>query len=245
VSKQSGIGDRLFVAGYDASGDVGAISKIGLSSEAIDVTAISSGGRERIYGLADGEISFTGFWRDDPGAVFEALKNPRTPEDRIVTYLRGQGLGNHAAAMVARQVNFDWSREAAGGLTFTVQCLSGRNGLDWCTQLTPGIRTDANATAGASVDNGAGTSTGWAAYLQVISLTSGNPTVLIEESQDDGAGDPWATLASFGSLTAPGAYVAKSASKTAAVERYLRVRTTGTFSQLKFVVVLTREPLEV
>lgn len=247
MAKQSGIGDRLLVRGYDISGAVSALSKVGMASETLDVTAISSGARERIYGLADGEISFTGYWDDAPGKLHDVLNAPRTPEERIVTYLRGQVLGGQAAAMTARQINYDWTREAAGGLTYSVQCLSSNRGLDWCVQLTPGIRTDASATSGASVDNGTATSTGWAAYLQVLALTSGTPQVIIEESSDNGGSDPWAALsgATFTGISAPGAYLLRSANLTASVERYLRVRTSGTFSGLQFVVVFNREPVEV
>lgn len=247
MAKQSGIGDRLLVRGYDISGAVGALSRIAAPSEVIDVTAISAGARERIYGLADGELTFTGFWDSAPDRLHDVLRAPRSPEERIVTYLRGQQLGGAAAAMTARQINYDWSREAAGGLTVTVQCLSSNRGLDWCTQLTPGIRTDASAASGASVDNGAATATGWAAYLQVLALTSGTPQVVIEESEDDGGSDPWTALAgaTFTGISAPGAYLLRSASLSASVERYLRVRTTGTFSGLQFVVVFTREPVEV
>lgn len=242
--KQSGIGDLLLVQGRNVTADVGAITKIGASSDVIDVTSIGSGGRERIYGVVDGEISYSGFWDVAAGRLHEAARNHRTPADRVVTYMRGAGIGRPAAAMVAAQTNYDWSREAGGALSGTVQCLGNGSALDWGAQLTDGISTFASAGSLASVDNGTATSTGWAAYLQVVALASGSPTVLIEESADNGGADPWATLsgASFTGLTAPGAYRLVGA-PGAAVERYVRCRVTGTFSGLQIALVFAREPM--
>lgn len=243
--KQTGIGDRLLVAGYDISGDVGAVSRIGSSSEVLDVTAISAAARERVYGIADGEISFSAFWNAAPAGEHQVLRAKGA--GRIVTYLRGTGLGAPAACMDAAQVSYDLTREAGGALTASIQCLARERAIDWGVQLTPGGRTDASAASGAGVDNGQSTATGWAAYLHVLALGSGAPTVVIEQSDDGGGSDPWAALpgATFTGLAAGNAYLLRSASLTAPVKRWLRVVSSGTFSGLTYVVAFSRSPVEV
>jgi hypothetical protein len=244
--KQSGLGDRLLVGGFDVSADIGGISALSFPSDVLDVTALPSEARERIYGLADVSITFTGYWDAGAGRLHAAAADHRTPGLRVVTYLRGAGLGRPAAGAVVRQVNYDWTREAGGALSGTIQCQGAAGyGLDWGVQLTAGVSTLASAGALTGIDNGAASSTGWSAYLQVVGLTSGTPTVVVEQSDDNGGADPWAALsgASFTGLVAPGGYALRSATPTAAVKRWVRARATGTFSGLQFALVFSREPV--
>lgn len=250
MTKQSGIGDQLFIAGYDISGDVGSIDRCSSNSEALDITAINASGHERLLGRFDGEISFAHYFNDASLQEHVALAAKGSGADRVVTYFRSSAIGNVAAGLVAKQINYDWDRPADGSLTGKTQCLASNKGLDWCEQLTVGKRTDTGATNGASRNNGGSSSTGLAAYLQVFSFTGTDATVKIEASSNDGGGDPYAMITggAFAQIEAGNPAPTAERICTAldqAVEQYLRVvtSTTGGFSSLIFAVCATREPV--
>src|SRR5262245_12601077 len=73
MSKQSGIGMKLYLQGVDMSGDVGAIGTMRSSVAVIDVTPIDKEAMERIPGLRDGEITFNCFFNNAEDETFDAL----------------------------------------------------------------------------------------------------------------------------------------------------------------------------
>src|SRR6266545_7652533 len=154
MAKQSGLGDNLYVGGYDLSGDVGAIGSIAGGPAALDVTAIDKSGHERLGGQRDGSLEFTSFFDDAALAEHAALKTLPTT-DRIVSYYRGTVLGGQAASLVAKQINYDPTRGEDGSLTFKVNALANGYGLDWGRSLTAGKRSDGGAANGTGVDFGA------------------------------------------------------------------------------------------
>jgi len=241
VAKQSGLGDNLYVAGYDLSGDISALGRIGGGPAALDVTGIDKSAFERIGGLRDGSLEFTSFFNDAAGRAHPRLSTLPTT-DVSITYCRGTTLGNPAAAIVAKQINYDGTRGDDGAFTFAVQAQANGYGLEWGRQLTAGKRTDTTATNGSSVDFGTGsTAFGLQAYLHVFAFTGTSVTVTIQESSDDGAGDAWAAVTGGAFTAATGVTserIATSASQT--VERYLRVVTSGTFSNAVFAVTVVR-----
>jgi hypothetical protein len=83
---------------------------------------------------------------------------------------------------------------------------------------------------------------GGQAYLSVGAFTGSSATVTLQHSADNAA---WSTLAAFTAVTsAPGSQRVVVANNTT-VSRYLRVITTGTFTNLKFAVMFNRNPLAV
>jgi len=241
MAKQSGLGDQIYVGGSDLSGDVGAVQTIRSSVNPLDVTAIDKSAHERIHGLYDGEISFNSFFNDAALAEHAELKL-RPTADTLVSYFRGTVLGNESACLTGKQINYDPTRTADGGLIFTVQALSNGFGLEWGKMLTAGKRTDTVATAPATgVDfNDVSTAFGMAAYLHIFSFTGTSVTMRIQDSADN---------SSFANITGLGAFTTASASTferietdllTRTIRRYLKVNTTGTFSECTFAVVAVR-----
>lgn len=241
MGKQSGLGDNLYVAGYDLSGDIGAVDTISGGPAVLDVTSIDKSAMQRIGGVRSGGIDYTAFYDTQTDQAHARLKLLPTT-DQILTYCRGTTLGGPAACIVAKQLNYDPTRSPDGSFTFKVSSQSNGYGLEWGTQLTPGKRTDATATNGTGVDLGAtwSHSFGLQAYIHVFALASGTPTVKIQSSSDDAATDAYADVAgaTFGVVTANTAARVATASDLA-IERYLRVVTTGIFSTLTFSVVVT------
>lgn len=245
MAKQSGLGDQLFIAGYDISGDVGAVTRMANPSTVLDVTGISSEGHERIHGLYDGEISFNAFFNDADDRAHEALAAKGSGADRVVSYFKGSTIGNMAAGLVAKQVNYDWQRGQDGSLVASVQALGNGYGLDYGQMLTAGKRTDTEATNGSSLDGGAATALGLAAYLQVFAFSGTDVTISLEDSANN---SDWTAIsgAEFTEVTAGPTAERIVLALTADVRRYVRVvtSTTGGFTSVTFAVSFTRNPYQ-
>jgi hypothetical protein len=240
MAKQSGLGDNLYVAEFDLSGDIGVIDTISGGPNPLEVTGINKSGKERLGGVRDGTMEFTAFFNDAAGAEHGAL-SPRPTGNRQVSYFRGTALGGSAASMIAKQIGYDPTRGEDGSLTEKVQALATDFGLQWGTQLTAGKRTDGGATNGTGVDFGASSAFGLQAFLHVFAFTGTSVTVKLQDSNDNGGGDPYADVVggSFSAVAAPtDQRIATAGNLT--VKRWLRVVTTGTFSNAVFAVVAVR-----
>lgn len=246
MAKQSGLGDNFYVSGYDLSGDTAALGTISGGIATIDTTGIDKSAYERIGGRRDGFIEWTSHFNPTADKQHAVLKSLPTT-DRILTYCRGTTLGNPAACLVAKQINYDMSRSDDGALTIAVRADANGYGLEWGNQLTAGKRTDTTATNGTSVDFGTGsTAFGLQAYLQVFAFTGTSVTVKLQESSDNGSGDAFADVTGGGFTAATGITTERiQTSRTQTVERYLRVVTTGTFSNAVFSVVVIRNDTSV
>jgi len=157
VSKQSGLGARFLVGGYDISGDVSAIDQINGGVALGDVTDITQLAHSRLPLLRDGSMGFTVFM--DVANAHPVLSALPTADTAMEALLPPQAIGNPVAALVARQVNYDPNRAADGALTMKVEGQGDGYGLEWGVALTPGLRTDTTATDGSSLDQGAGFTT--------------------------------------------------------------------------------------
>jgi len=246
MAKRSGLGASLLVDGYDLSADVMAVDKIGDATALLDFTSIADSGHARQHGLIDGDMSFTHYFDDAAAYEHAVLAAKGSGADRIATYLQGAAIGNMAAALTGKQINYDWTRGADGTLIGKTGFQANAYGLDYCEQLTAGLRTDTGATNGSALDAGAASALGAAAYLHVIEFTGTDATIAVESSSDDGAGDAYAAIAAltFTQVTSGPVAERKATAAGAAVEEYLRVATTTSegFSSMSFSVVLTRFP---
>lgn len=242
MSKQTGLGDQLFVSGYDIGGDIQSIGNLATPVATIDLTGITKSAHERGFGLADSAGEFVSFFNDADDAAHEVLSNLPRANSHIM-YLRGAGQGRQSFAMIGKRTDYAGSRGDDGSLTFNVAAAGDGSVGEWCVQLTDGKITHTAADAEPGVDLGAGAPAfGWQAYLQVFAFTGTSATISLETSADDGVGDPYAALTDGTFTTVTGRTVERleSSSATAAVERYVRVVTTGTFSSLVFAVVFNR-----
>lgn len=237
MAKTTGLGDNLYVGGYDLSGDVGSLENITGSQATIDVTGISKSAHERIGGQRTGTIDFTAYW-NTAAAQAHAVLSILPTADVYLMYARGTTVGNPAACLVAKQIDYAPTRTTSGELTAKVSAVSNGYGIEWGELLTAGLRTDTAATNGATLDQTAATSFGWQAYLQSTAMTGTSCTVTIQDSAD---GASWANLsgAAFTAFTGPGAQRLAGASGST-VRRYVRAITTGTFTVATFACVLVR-----
>ena len=239
MAKKSGLGQQIFVHGYDLSGDIATIDNAGSPRNLLDITAINASATERLVGLSDGNISVSSWFNDSTEQEHDALSGLVTT-DRIVTWAFGATRGDVAACLVAKQLNYDGSRGSDGSLSFSVDTQADGISLDWCNTLTTGKETHSSAGSSTSRDDGAGTTAGMVAYLEITDCDSGTPTVTIQESSDNGSSDAWVNVLSFSAVGYASAPTAERVTSSGTVERYLRITTTGTFSNLDFCVSTRR-----
>lgn len=238
MAKTGGLGDNLYFSGVNLSGDTNSIKKISGGPKALDFTGIDKLAFERVAGERDGGLDWAAYF--NPTSAHPTLSALPTT-DQIITYCRGTTLGNAAASLVAKQANYDGNRTNDGGFLFDLSALANGYGLEWGVQLTAGQRTDTAATNGTGVDFTASSAFGLQAYLHVFAFTGTSVTVKLQESSDNGSGDAFADVVGGAFTAATGVTSQRIATASnLAVERYLRVVTTGTFSNAVFAVMVAR-----
>jgi hypothetical protein len=246
MAKESGLGAGLLLAGYDITGDVTALGRIGGGPKLTEAcTGIDKQAYERLGLQRDGSMAVTSWFNPASNMSHDRLGNLPTT-DVQAQYWHRQVIARPVACIVAKQANYDGNRASDGSFTFETEFPGNAFGLEWCTGLTAFKRSDTTATNGTGVDLASGTFAGSStfglqAYLQVFSFTGTSVTIKLQESSDNGGGDAFAdvTGGGFTAVTAIG-HERIQTSRTQTVERYLRVVTTGTFSQCTFAVAVQR-----
>lgn len=240
MSKSSGLGTHLYIGGRDVSNDTSAVA-ITSPTALLEFTGIDKSAHERLGGLRDGSIAVTSFFNPaNAHLTYSALPTA----DVHTAWGYGAAIGNPIACQVAKQLNYDPTRAADGMLTAAVQAQANGFGLEWCTHLTPGLRTDTGATNGASWDSGGSLSFGAQAYLQVTAFSGTDVTIAIQDSADNVTFTNVTGL-SFTAVTAAPASQRLATTNTATIRRYLRVATTtsGGFTSATFVVAINKNPI--
>ena len=239
MAKTSGLGVRLYAAGYDLNTDVNAISGIGSSQELLDVTPLAKSGRSRIIGVADANLSVNGYFDSATGrshAAWTSNSNKIQTADQNVIVTMGTSRGDAACGFVAKQGTYNVDRSPGNAIATTVTYdLADGNGLNWGVILTDGPeQTDSSATNSASVDNSASTSNGGTGLISVESLASGTATIKVQHSADNAT---FADLLTFTNVTGR---TSERVSGGTTVNRYVRIQSSGTFSNLVFVAQFAR-----
>jgi hypothetical protein len=241
AGKLTGLGSNFYVDGVDLSGDALGFSRIGGGLAGVfPKTGIDKYAYERVGGGHDGSMEWQTAFNVDASRAHLTLRGLPTA-DRVVSFFHQVGtLGNAAASLVGKQINYDPTRGNDGDLNLTVQALANGYGLEWGNQLTPGKRTDTAGTNGTGVDfTTVSTAFGWQAWLHVFALTGTNVVLTLQDSADNVS---FANLSggAFTSATGVTSQRLESASRTDTVRRYLRVVSSGVFTSATFAVMFTR-----
>jgi hypothetical protein len=211
-------------------------------NRARDTAETSTFGNEAktyIAGMSDANISFAGLWDAVAGGTDARLAAMFAAANSVVTVgFNGDTLGNSADLAVAIQTSYDIAGSIGDAVAVSgeMQVSGGADSGKWLHAK------GAETTAGnyASVDNGAASSNGYSANLHVFAI-SGTPAAVIklQGSSDDGAGDAFADIATFATVTA---VTAEQKVGTGAVERYLRGRldSIGGASSVTFALAVAR-----
>jgi hypothetical protein len=245
MGKTTGLGDNLYVGGYNLSGDIGSLSKISGPQKTIEITGIDKLAYERAGGQRDGFISFNAYFNASVGQAHPVLSALPTA-DVVASYFRGTAIGNATASVVGKQINYNGKRTNDGALILDVDVEANSFGLEWGEQLTAGRRTDSSATNGTSWDYLAPTSFGWQAYLHVFAFTGTDVTVTIEDSANNIAFAGFTGSAFTQITTAPTTQRLVGAAN-ATVRQYVRAvtSTSAGFSSLTFAVMFVKNSVSV
>jgi hypothetical protein len=173
------------------------------------------------------------------GVAHQAF-SPLLRADSQAMYFRGTALGVPACCCVAKQDNYDPTRDNAGGINAKIDIEANGFGIEWARTLTPGLRTDNGPVTGAFFDLGAASAFGCQAYLQLIELVGTNVDVTITHATTSGG--TYTTLVDFASQTAIGGYRVATANNVA-VNEFVKVVTAGTFTQAVFAVAFVQNPI--
>lgn len=249
MAKQAGLGDNLYLGGYNISGDIQSVGTLAGGFATLDFNDITQLAMAREGGLRDGRADFVSYFDDAANRAHAILSTlPRT--DTILSYLRSQVRGAPAACINCKQVGYDGNRSQDGAFVLPVSVVANSYGLDWCVQLTAGDGGETVTGAGntTGVDFTAASTFGLQAYLQVIAFSGTDATIRLQESSDNGAGDAYANVTggAFTQVTAAHT-MQRIATGTQNVERWLRVNvaTSGGFSSMTFAVMVCRNPVAV
>lgn len=234
MTKSSGLGMQCYVGGYDLSGDIGALDNLSTPRGIFEVPGIDTSAMERVLTHSDAQLGFSAYFNDAAAQAHPVLSALPTTDQTIIV-AKSTTRGASAFGMQGKQINYDPSRPGDGSLTIAVN-VQGSSGESpgWGAMLTAGKETHASAGSTASVDQSASSSNGIGIWAQAFSLGSGTPTLLVEDSANDST---WATLAT---LTINGANEHEYAVASGSVDRYLRITTTGTFTDFVVAVMVRR-----
>jgi hypothetical protein len=244
MTKRNGLGQGLWISGVDCSGDTGAWS-IATPKAVQDVTGIDKFAVERVALVRDASVTCQQFFNPTAGSAFQTTKANALTQllTHDVTIIVGSALGEPAFSGRHRLPNTSYVRNADGSFTFTTDLVGNPYAGEWGHLLTAGKRTDTTATSPATgvdfnADGGASTAFGWQAWLHVFAFTGTSVTVTIQDSANNSAFTDL-TGGAFTAATAIGSQRLEGG-RTATVRRYLKVNTTGTFSNAVFGVGFTR-----
>ena len=241
MAKVSGLNTRLYVQGYDLSGDANAIGSMGWSQSLYDVTTLDSSAVKRIVGEASGEVSVDVFFdaaSNKSHSVFTSNSGKQPSTDQVVLVPWGSAVGSKSAGLVAKQADYSVNSAIGSPITATATYSSNATPTEFGEMLTAHDDTHSSAGSGTVVDSGAATTNGASAYLQLLSLDSGSVTVNLQESTSSGGS--YANFMTFSTVAAAGAPTAVRQTMEGTVQRYIKVTTTGTFSNAKIAVALCR-----
>jgi hypothetical protein len=207
MAKTAGLGDQLYISGYDMSGQIGAVQSLSKTFAEQDVTGLDKSAVERILLLGDGEIGFANYY-DPVSPGLHALFNTLPDADALVSYFRGSTLGAMTASLLGKQINYGLARGADGSLIGANIAVKGSGyGLEYGYSLTAGKKT---SVAAETLDGLDGTLNGYpnspasndptVFVLHMFSMAGAagdDVTVEIWDSDDDAVGDPYAKIAEF------------------------------------------------
>jgi hypothetical protein len=238
AGKSAGMGDQLWIGGYDLGADTNSLSAINGGFPTLPATAITNDAEARFAGERDGSMTIVSYWNPDANQS-HAVYSPLPTSDVIGTYAHTQLIGGPSANLLAKQIDYQGARGQDGSFLLTVPMQANAYGMQWAFQATAGKRTDAAATAAAAVnplDQASATpgAFGGVLWVHLFSLGSGSVTIKAQESSDNGA-DAYAdvTGATTAALSSAPTSV-RIATGLINVERYIKIVTTGVFTNAVF-----------
>ena len=238
MAKVSGLNVRLYVEGKDMSGSANALDGAGYSQALLETTPLNEAAATRITGLADGSISVNGYFDTTDDAPWAENSGKLPSADVVVLTALNSAVGDPSVGMNAKEADWNVSRSSGSAVSVSSTFTGNGMGGEFGQMLTAHDDTHSSAGAGTVADSGAASTAGGAGYMQIISLSSGTPTVKIQHAtSSSGSYSDLVTFTATGTGSVPSA---ERVEVSGTVNRYLKVVTTGTFSNAKIAVAFAR-----
>jgi len=236
MAKQGGMGQGLYVGGYDLSGDIQQFNEAGGGNNLLPFTDITQYAMARELGQRDGRLSMSTYFDVALGASHPRLSLLPTTDVHLFWGMN-QSVGGDGFALISKTPNYDGTRADDGSFIFKVDAVANAYGAEFVTMLSAGSAAVTGAGSLASWDSTASLAFGAQAYLQVTAFTGTDATIVVEDSANNSAFSTVTGL-SFTQVTTAHVTERKATTNTATVRRYLRatVSTSAGFSALSFVV---------
>lgn len=225
---------RIYGNGIDLSAVVKSFEST-LELDAVDATTISNtGAREYLTGTTRGTFRGEGMLTSGVGSVWEMLTAAYGGTARVIIQQPvGNVAGYPAVGLLTKstQVGTEQITDAVVGFKFegsTTAADPGVVGLPWAARTAIGN--------GATIDAGAASTTGLAAYLVVGDIVGTNAVHKVQHSVD---GTTWADLATFTTVTADRSTERIVVASGVTIYRYRRaILSSGTFTSIESTVAI-------
>tara|TARA_R110000824_G_scaffold135553_1_gene298847 strand:- start:5546 stop:6271 length:726 start_codon:yes stop_codon:yes gene_type:complete len=240
MAKQTGLNVRLYVMGNDLSGDANAVDSMGYTQALLETTPLNAAAATRMTGLADGGVTVNGYFDNADNkihATFTSNSGKLPTADQVVLIPFNSAVGDPAIGISAKQADYTVNRSPGSAMTVSSTFTGNGMGGEFGAMLTAHDDTHASASNGTAVDNAASSASGGSGYLQIMSLASGSVIIKIQESANNST---WTDLMTFSTVAAAGAPTAERLTMSGTVARYLRVISSGTFSNAKIAAQFAR-----
>ena len=213
-----------------------------ITQDVSEVTGYQTTGSARTYltGNADGTASFDGLFDGGPNAVDEEITDALTGSGQVLSYgSAGWAVGSGVRLALSKSTSYSISSSSDDAIQISLQ-IQGSGGVPRGVSLHD-VDTARSATLnGASVDNGAATTTGGVGHLHLTSNTrDGVCTIKIQDSPNDSA---WSDLISFTNTVASTTTVERL-TVAGTVNRYVRgivSAVAGSSGSINFALAFSR-----
>jgi len=227
MAKVNGLNVRLYVEGYDLSGDATAISAMGYSSELLDVTTLDVSARKRLVGIVDGEIGIEA-WFDNAAskqhAVWTSNSGKLPTADQDVLIPMGSAVGDPAVGLVSKEGTYSVTNSLGSALAASATFSANGSAPEFGIMLTSFTDSITASTSGTSVDNSASSSSGGSWYYQITALSAVGGNARWHLNVQHSTNDSTWTDVSTATVTASDGIGAARNEFDGTVNRYLRQR---------------------
>ena len=227
MAKVNGLNVRLYVEGYDLSGDANAISGMGYSNDLLDVTTLDVSARKRLVGIVDGEIGVEAWFDNAAGKqhpVWTSNSGKLPTADQDVLIPMGSAVGDPAVGLVSKEGTYSVTNSLGSALAASATFTANGSAPEFGIMLTSFTDSITASTSGTSVDNSASSSSGLTWYYQITALSAvgGNARwhLNVQHSTNDSS---WTDVSTV-TVTASDGIGAARTEASGTVNRYLRQR---------------------
>lgn len=204
---------KVYANGYDLTPYLTSFGVAGAADTA-EVTVLGQGSKAYLAGLKDATLSGEGYYDGDAGAVDAVLRAALGTDTGVWGHLpNGDGVGVAGYGFRSVETAYEVSTPVDGVAGVSVEAQSNV-GLEPLVALHE-LKAETAAGQGTSHNNGAASTNGGSAYLQLVAGTT--VTVTVKDSADG------TTFATIGTFTAASGHSAQRIAITGTIRQYTRV----------------------